>query len=226
MPTIRRPFLLAGALLTPLALLALAIPAAAQTQNDSRIFVRGYGGATFATAQNGGDDVRAEVFGGGFGLNLTRHFSVIADAGYLTNIATEEGTAALNQAAALVAFITGVGADVSLDAKTLYVLGGARFTFGSGRFTPFVEGQGGITRSTFKLKVSSADPVVVSVADQVFTGAIGQDSSTAPVIAAGGGADIRLTHALAAEVGYHYLRLFGDAKANIHQVFGGLKISF
>lgn len=220
MPTTRRPFLLAGALL------ALTLPAAAQTPAEGRIFVRGYGGVTFATAQNGGDDVRAEIVGGGIGLNLTRHLSVIGDAGYLTNIATEEGTTALNQAAALVAFITGVGADVSLDARTLYVLGGARFAFGSGRFMPFVEGQGGITRSTFKLKVSSADAAVVSVADQVFKGAIGKDSSTSPVIAAGGGTDIRLTHALAAEVGYHYLRLFGEAKANIHEVFGGVKINF
>jgi opacity protein-like surface antigen len=226
MPTTRRPFLLAGALLAPLALLTLARPTAAQTRDEGRIFVRGYGGATFATAQNGGDDVRAGVFGGGIGLNLTRHFSVIGDAGYFTNVATEEGTAALNQAAALVAFITGVGADVSLDAKTLYVMGGARFTFGGGRFTPFVEGQGGITRSTFALKVDSADAAVVSVANQVFTGAIGQNSSTAPAIAAGGGTDIRLTRRLAAEAGYHYLRLFGDAKANIHQVFGGIKISF
>jgi len=223
MPNNSRHLVLAGAVL---ALACWTVPAAAQSADSGRFFVRGYGGVTFAKAANGGDDVQAEVYGGGFGVNLSRHLALIGDAGYISNIATEEGATAVNLVNSLITLVSGIGAEVNLEARTLYVLGGARYTLGGTRIRPFVEGQGGMTRSSFTLKVTSSGGQVVSDVSKIFKDVFGKDSSTSPAIAAGGGADIRITEALSAEAGYHYLRLFGDAKANVHQVFGGVKVSF
>jgi opacity protein-like surface antigen len=201
---------------------------AAHAQQDDRLFVRGYGGAAFSSANNGGDSEHAPLFGGGVGLHLSKHFAVVGDVGYMSTVASEEGGEAIRLVTALITLVSGVDAEVKLKSPTLTFMGGGRFTFGDpgGRFVPFVEGQGGITRSTFKLEITSSDTTVVADATKIFEDVIGSTSSTSAAIAAGGGADIRLSRHLAAEAGYHYLRLFGDAKTNIHQVFGGVKVGF
>lgn len=206
---------------------SLIAPAFAQAQ-ESRLFVRGYGGAAFSSADNGGETEQASLFGGGVGLHLSRNVSVIGDVGYVSNIASEEGADAVRLVTSLITLVSGIDAEVRLKARTLYVLGGGRFTFGDprGRFVPFVEGQGGVARSDFKLEITASDSRIVADATQIFEDVIGKTTSTSPAIAAAGGADIRLTRALAAEAGYRYLRLFGDAKANVHQVFGGLVVRF
>ena len=134
----------------------------------------------------------------------------------------------LNRVVSLITLVSGVNAEVNVKAQTLYVRGGARFTLGgnSRRFNPFIEAQGGMTRSTYKLEITASNTTVVSDATKIFKDVFGKTSATAPTIAAGGGLDIRLSQHLAAEAGYHYLRLFGDAKTDFHEVFGGVKFSF
>ncbi len=203
------------------------VPSArAQSADEGRLFVRGYGGATWGQTNNGGNTIQAETYGAGVGLKVTRHFAVVGDVGYITSIASYEGVGALLSAAALVNLVSGPNANVNLKIKALPVLGGGRFTFGSDRFAPFAEGLAGITRSTFTLEITGADPKIVTEATKAFTDAFGKSSSTTPTVSAGGGADIRIAGPLAAEAGYHYVRLFGDAKSNIHEVFAGVRISF
>jgi opacity protein-like surface antigen len=199
----------------------------APTTGGGAIFVRGYGGTTFKSTDTGSPPEHPVVVGGGVGLNLGSHFAVIGDAGYISTVATQEGAAALKHVVSLITLVSG-NADVTLKAQTLYVLGGARFALRSrsARWNPFVEGQGGIMRSTFKLEITGSDPTVVTDATARFKSVIGGTSSTAPAVAAGGGIDIRLASRIAAEAGYHYLRLFGNAKTNTHEVFGGIKFNF
>jgi opacity protein-like surface antigen len=212
----------------PLFVLAAAPVHAQSATHGGAIFVRGYGGATFGASDTGGPTEHAALVGGGVGLNLGSHFAVIGDAGVISNVGSQEATDALNRVASLINLVSGVNADVSVKARTLYVLGGGRLTLGGrdARLNPFVEGQGGITRSAFTLQITAADAIVVSDANALFKDVIGNTSSTAPAIAAGGGIDLRLSARLAAEAGYHYLRLFGDAKTHQHQVFGGIKFNF
>jgi opacity protein-like surface antigen len=217
----------------PLLVLAASTPAHAQSAasaatSGSAIFVRGYGGTTFGSPDTGGPAEHAAVIGGGVGLNLGSHLAVIGDAGYISNVASQEATAALNRVVSLITLVSGVNADVSVKAQTLYVLGGGRFILASSsaRFAPFVEAQGGMMRSTYKLEITDSNSTVVSDATTIFKDVFGKTSATAPAIAAGGGVDIRLSQRLAAEAGYHYLRLFGDAKTDFHEVFGGVKFTF
>jgi opacity protein-like surface antigen len=209
------------------AVCCLLVATRAHAQDD-RLFVRGYGGASFSSANNGGDSEQAGTFGGGVGVHLTRHLAVVGDVGYVSTIASEEGAEALRLVTALITLVSGVNADVRLKAKTLTVMGGGRFTFGDpgGRVVLFAEGQGGVARSTFKLEITSSDSRLVTDATRIFEDVIGKSSSSSPAIAAAGGADIRISRRLAAEAVYRYLRLFGDAKANIHQVLGGIVVRF
>jgi opacity protein-like surface antigen len=219
--TWRRLLPLAGTL----SILVSAAPVAAQTADEGRLFVRGYGGVSFASV-SASDRVDAVVAGGGVGVNLSRHFAVIGDVGYITNLAREDAEASLKHIVSLITLVSGADAEVSLEARTLYVLGGGRFTMGSGRVRTFVEGQGGMVRTSYTLKIGNATGSVVTDANSIFKSLIGDTTATAPAAGAGGGADIRLSHSLSAEAAYHYLRLFGDAKSNIHQVTGGLKLTF
>jgi hypothetical protein len=224
MPKTWRRLVLAG---TVSLLAAGAAPVAAQTADEGRLFVRGYAGATFGTA-TGSDRVEGIVAGGGVGLNLSQHFAVIGDVGYISNLARQDGEEALTHIVSLITLVSGADAEVTLEARTLTLLGGARYTFG-GRdagFRPFVEGQGGMVRTSYTLKIGNASGSVVTDANTIFKDLIGDTTATAPAAGAGGGVDIRISHALWAEAAYHYLRLFGDAKADVHQITGGVKITF
>jgi opacity protein-like surface antigen len=224
MPKFWRALVLAG---TVSLLAAGASPAAAQSGDDGRLFVRGYGGAAFSSV-SGADRVDGAVFGGGVGLNLSRHFAVIGDVGYFTNLAREDGEAALKHIVSLITLVSGADNEVSLEARSLYVLGGARFTMGGSgsAFRPFVEGQGGMIRSSYSLKIGNASGSLASDANTIFKSLIGDTTATAPAAGAGGGLDFRLSSALSAELAYHYLRLLGDAKSDVHQITGGVKVSF
>jgi opacity protein-like surface antigen len=211
------------------ALLGILLPAFASAQpaaDASKLFVRGYAGATFGSSDPDGDSEHAVTGGGGVGWNLSRHFAVIGDVGYIRTIASQQATDAVNTAAALITLVSGVDASVTLKAPTIYAMGGARYTLGGRRLMPFAEGQAGIARTTFDLSVSASDPVVVNDAKQIFKSVLGSDSANYPTVAAGGGVDIRLTHSIAAEASYRYMRLFGDAKSNIHMILGGVVVKF
>jgi opacity protein-like surface antigen len=208
--------------------LVMTTPAWAQSPSadSGKLFVRGYGGATFGGSDTGGPTEHAFVIGGGIGWHLSPHIALIGDAGYISTIASQQANDALNIVAALIMLVSGVEADVKLKSPTFYAMGGGRFTFGGGRFAPFVEGQAGFARSTFSLKITGSDPTIVADANTIFKSTIGKDSATAPAASAGGGVGIGLSRNTAVEAGYRYLRLFGDAKTNIHQVFGGLRFTF
>lgn len=224
MPKIWRCLVLAG---TVSLLVAGAAPAAAQGSGEGRLFVRGYGGAEFSSV-SGADRVDGAVVGGGVGLNLSRHVAVIGDVGYFTNLAREDGEAALGHIVSLITLVTGADNEVSLEARSLYVLGGARYTMGgsASAFRPFIEGHGGMIRTSYALKVGNASGSLASDANTIFKSLIGDTTATAPAAGAGGGLDLRLSGELSAEMAYHYLRLFGDAKSDVHQITGGVKVSF
>jgi opacity protein-like surface antigen len=211
-----------------LAAVLCLLSASAASAQDGPLFVRGYGGVVFSQADNGGESEEAGMFGGGAGLRLSRHFAVTGDVGYMTSIASEQGAEAVRLVTSLITLVSGVNAEVTLKARTVYVLGGGRYTFGdpAGPFALYVEGQGGVSRTSFKLSITESDTIVVEDATHIFEDVIGKTTSTAPTIAAGAGADMRMSGAVSAEAGYRYLRLFGDAKANIHQIFGGVVVRF
>ncbi len=225
MPTTWRRLVLAGSV--SISTLAMAAPASAQAPHPDRLFVRGYGGVTFGTAA-GSDRVDGVLAGGGFGIDLSRHFAVIGDVGYVTNLARQDGDEALRHIVSLITLVSGVDAEVTLEARTLSLLGGARYTFRAPDvgLRPFVEGQGGMVRSSYRLKIKDASGTLVSDANSIFKDLIGDTSVTAPAAGAGAGVGIQISNSLWAEAAYHYLRLFGDAKANVHMVSGGVKVTF
>jgi opacity protein-like surface antigen len=217
--------------LTP-ALLALALaillPMSASAQDTGRLSVRGYGGATFGSSDAGGDNEHAATVAGGVGWDLSEHFALTGDVGYINTVPSQQANDAVNRAAALIVLVSGLDAIVTLKAPTFYATGGARFTLGhrQSRLRPFAEGQAGIARTSFSLDVSGSDPTVVNDAKQAFRSTIGADSATEPAVAAVGGVDIRMSRHIAAEASYRYLRLLGDAKTNIHQLLGGVRVTF
>jgi opacity protein-like surface antigen len=217
---------LAAALLALMMTTPVWAQIASATTDSGKLFVRGYGGATFGGSDTGGPTEHAFVVGGGIGWHLSPHIALIGDAGYISTIASQQANDALDIVAALITLVSGVEADVKLKSPTFYAMGGGRFTFGGGRFAPFVEGQAGFARSTFSLKITGSDPTIVADANTIFKSTIGKDSATVPAASAGGGVGIGLSRNTAVEAGYRYMRLFGDAKTNIHQVFGGLRCTF
>lgn len=208
--------------------LAILLPIPASAQDTGRLSVRGYGGATFGSSDPGGDNEHAATFAGGVGWDLSEHFALTGDVGYINTIASQQANDAVNIAAALIVLVSGIDANVTLKAPTFYATGGARFTLGhrQSRLRPFAEGQAGIARTSFSLDVSASDPTIVSDAKQIFKSAIGADSATEPAVAAVGGVDVRVSRHIAAEASYRYMRLFGDAKTNIHQLLGGVRLTF
>jgi opacity protein-like surface antigen len=209
--------LLAG-VVSALTLVTIPARAAAQTHDEGRLFVRGYGGVQWSSPDTViADTQRAGVIGGGIGWNLTDQFALTGEVGYTPNVATTNGVLALTRLLAVINLVA--GADVSLRERTVFVLGGARYTIGHGPVRGFIDGQAGGARASYRLTLSSA------------TTGIGVDlltsrSSAEPTAGVGGGVNVRLTRVVSAEGEYRYLRLFGDATANIHQVLGGLKFSF
>ena len=178
-----------------------AAPAAAQT-GEPRGFVVGHGGASVTEATS-------PLFGGAFGVNLSRHLQITAEVGRMQNVlptfTRTDLRVAENDAAA-----EGVRFSATSRMPTVYGMAGIRVLGPGTRYVrPYVLASGGVAHLTPKptFKIEGLDVTDIGLQESPELRSTFRNENR-PMASVGGGLSITVARHVAFDVGYKYSEIF------------------
>lgn len=206
-----------------LAVLMFAVPALGQPGGSEmpRGFVGGLAGATMGDAPTSG------VFAAQGGVRLKGGLFAIGEFGQMQNLLPQQFQTELDVIARIVE-LTGGGA-LTLDGRltALYGLGGVRVMWPMGRWSPFAEGGAGVTRLRISVDASGSNDALAASIEEELRQNNPDTTATQPLLAVGGGINIRASSRWSLDGGYRYYRIFtDDPSINVNSVYGALKFHF
>lgn len=181
----------------------LAVPALAQDRTPTRGYVMGVGGAAVS-------EVRAPVFGGGVGVNVTPRLQITGDFGRMNDLFpsfTREDLKAFEQSASDDGLLLATKSRI----PTYYAVGGVRaILHDRAAVRPYVSANAGVARlapePTFLLEGIDVSSAVLQ--DAVFNTAF--ENRTRPLVSVGGGVVVLAAKHFMVDAGYRFTRIFID----------------
>ena len=203
------------ALLTVLLLLFVPFLSA---QNSGRGFIKGQAGTTLFGMESG------LTAGGGFGVRLTEHLDLFAEAGTVQNVMTNKLQEELDALASVFALEFDIPIDLTTKIPCQYGFFGSRITVPiRSVITPFFEIGGGAARLTYDLRAEVAGiDLAPSVREE-----IGELINAELMLAASAGIHLAATRRFGIDIAYRYFRISTEAPAITgSQVYAGIVYRF
>ncbi len=214
-PLIANPRFTAQAILA--LMLLLFIPSLA-AQNSGRGFIKGQTGTTLFGMESG------LTAGGSFGVRLTEHLDLFAEAGTVLNVMTNRLQEELDSLASVFALEFDIPVDLATQIPCQYGFFGSRISIPiRSVITPFIEIGGCAARLTYDLRAEVADiDLAPSVREE-----IGEILNAELMLAASAVVHLAATRRFGIDIAYRDFRISTEAPAITgSQVYAGIVYRF